>query len=118
MRQAVFVDPGDIAGIAGALSVNKQCYVSPNLLQWTQTGTLMEMVILGGVAVMALAFATGSVAVIVMSAVVVLLAVGITGLIQAALSGIYAAALYRYASTGKPTPGFAPETLKLAFAPK
>ena len=50
MRLAVFVAAGAIAGIAGALSVNQQGYVSPNLLHWTQSGTLMVMVILGGVA--------------------------------------------------------------------
>jgi len=49
-RLAVFVVAGAIAGIAGALSVNQQGYVSPNLLHWTQSGTLMVMVILGGVA--------------------------------------------------------------------
>jgi branched-chain amino acid transport system permease protein len=30
--------------------VNQQGYVSPNVLHWTQSGTLMVMVILGGVA--------------------------------------------------------------------
>jgi len=50
MRLAVFVAAGAIAGIAGALSVNQQGYVSPNLLHGTQSGTLMVMVILGGVA--------------------------------------------------------------------
>jgi branched-chain amino acid transport system permease protein len=50
MRLAVFVAAGAIAGVAGALSVNQQGYVSPNLLHWTQSGTLMVMVILGGVA--------------------------------------------------------------------
>ena len=49
-RLIVFVAAGAIAGIAGALSVNQQGYVSPNLLHWTQSGTLMVMVILGGVA--------------------------------------------------------------------
>jgi len=49
-RLAVFVVAGVVAGIAGALSVNQQGYVSPNLLHWTQSGTLMVMVILGGVA--------------------------------------------------------------------
>ena len=49
-RLVLFVAAGAIAGIAGALSVNQQGYVSPNLLHWTQSGTLMVMVILGGVA--------------------------------------------------------------------
>jgi len=45
-----FVTSAFITGIAGALSVNQQGYVSPALLHWTQSGTLMVMVILGGVA--------------------------------------------------------------------
>ncbi|MGZ5891569.1 MAG: branched-chain amino acid ABC transporter permease [Caldimonas sp.] len=49
-RLVVFVAAGAIAGLAGALSVNQQGYVSPALLHWTQSGTLMVMVILGGVA--------------------------------------------------------------------
>jgi len=45
-------------------------------------------------------------------------AIGVAILVQAALGGIYAAALYRYASTGKVTQGFDAEALRLAFAPK
>ena len=50
MKLVVFVVAGALGGIAGALSVNLQGYVSPNVLHWTQSGTLMVMVILGGVA--------------------------------------------------------------------
>ena len=46
----VFMVAGIFGGIAGGLSVNLQGYVSPNVLHWTQSGTLMVMVILGGVA--------------------------------------------------------------------
>ena len=49
-KLVVFVVAGALGGIAGALSVNLQGYVSPNALHWTQSGTLMVMVILGGVA--------------------------------------------------------------------
>ena len=49
-KLVVFVAAGVLGGIAGALSVNLQGYVSPNVLHWTQSGTLMVMVILGGVA--------------------------------------------------------------------
>ncbi len=49
-KLVLFVVAGALAGVAGALSVNLQGYVSPNLLHWTQSGTLMVMVILGGVA--------------------------------------------------------------------
>jgi branched-chain amino acid transport system permease protein len=50
LRLLVFVVAGMLGGIAGLLAVNQQAYVSPNLLHWTQSGTLMVMVILGGVA--------------------------------------------------------------------
>ena len=50
IRLGVFVVAGMVAGVAGLLAVNQQGYVSPNVLHWTQSGTLMVMVILGGVA--------------------------------------------------------------------
>jgi len=45
----LFVIGAALGGLAGALMVNQQNYVSPNVLHWTQSGTLMVMVILGGV---------------------------------------------------------------------
>ena len=44
-----FVIAGAIGGLAGALIANQSSYVSPSLLHWIQSGTLMIMVILGGV---------------------------------------------------------------------
>jgi branched-chain amino acid transport system permease protein len=44
-----FVLAGAIAGLAGALLANQSSYVSPRLLDWTQSGTLLMMLILGGV---------------------------------------------------------------------
>jgi branched-chain amino acid transport system permease protein len=46
---ACFVLSGAGAGLAGALIANQSGYVSPSLLHWIQSGTLMIMVILGGV---------------------------------------------------------------------
>jgi branched-chain amino acid transport system permease protein len=40
---------GAVAGLAGALLANHNSYVNPNLLYWPQSGSLMIMVILGGV---------------------------------------------------------------------
>ncbi len=45
----LFVLAGALGGLAGALMVNQQNYVNPNLMHWTQSGLLMIMVILGGV---------------------------------------------------------------------
>ena len=46
---ACFVIAGAVGGLAGALLAAHGKYVSPGLLHWTQSGTLMVMVILGGV---------------------------------------------------------------------
>jgi branched-chain amino acid transport system permease protein len=43
-----FAIAGSLAGLAGALIANQNMMVSPALLHWTQSGTLMVMVILGG----------------------------------------------------------------------
>ena len=45
----LFVISGALGGLAGAMMANQQNYISPNLLHWTQSGTLMVMVIIGGV---------------------------------------------------------------------
>ncbi len=44
-----FVIAGAVAGLAGALLASHGKYVNPGVLHWTQSGTLMVMVILGGV---------------------------------------------------------------------
>ena len=44
-----FVIGGGLAGLAGALLVNQTGLASPNLLHWMESGTLMVMVVLGGV---------------------------------------------------------------------
>jgi branched-chain amino acid transport system permease protein len=48
-RLACFVIAGAAGGLAGALLAAHGKYVNPNVLHWTQSGTLMIMVILGGV---------------------------------------------------------------------
>ena len=48
-RLVCFVIAGGIAGLAGAMIANQNGFVSPNLLHWTQSGTLLVMLILGGV---------------------------------------------------------------------
>jgi branched-chain amino acid transport system permease protein len=48
-KLACFVISGAIAGLAGALIANQSSYVGPGVLHWVQSGTLMVMVILGGV---------------------------------------------------------------------
>ena len=72
----------------------------------------------GGGVLVAVAVSTGSGVVVGLTAVLVLAAVMLAALIQAALGGIYAAALYRFADTGENSSGFDAGVLQLAFAPK
>lgn len=44
-----FILGGAFAGLAGALLVNQSSFVSPRVLDWIQSGTLLMMLILGGV---------------------------------------------------------------------
>jgi len=48
-KLACFVVAGAAGGLAGVLLASHGKYVNPNVLHWTQSGTLMVMVILGGV---------------------------------------------------------------------
>jgi branched-chain amino acid transport system permease protein len=48
-KLVAFTLAGGLAGLAGALMANLGGFVSPSLLQWSQSGMLMIMVILGGV---------------------------------------------------------------------
>jgi branched-chain amino acid transport system permease protein len=47
-KLACFVIAGAIAGLAGALLANQNSYVSPSLLEWSKSGMLLVMLILGG----------------------------------------------------------------------
>lgn len=48
-KLVAFTVAGALAGLAGALMANLGGFVSPSLMQWSQSGMLMIMVILGGV---------------------------------------------------------------------
>ena len=49
LKLAAFVIAGAVAGLAGALYANLQGRAGPGLLDWPQSGSLLVMVILGGV---------------------------------------------------------------------
>ncbi len=49
-RLAAFVIAGALCGLAGALYANHTRYIVPGLMSWPQSGDLMFMVILGGMA--------------------------------------------------------------------
>jgi len=48
-RLLAFVIAGVIGGLAGALYANFSYFVSPSMVEWTRSGELMFMIILGGV---------------------------------------------------------------------
>jgi branched-chain amino acid transport system permease protein len=48
-KLVAFAIAGAAGGLAGALLASHGKYVNPNILHWTQSGTLLVMVILGGV---------------------------------------------------------------------
>jgi len=48
-KLVAFAIAGAVGGLAGALLASHGKYVNPNVLHWTQSGTLLIMVILGGV---------------------------------------------------------------------
>jgi hypothetical protein len=77
---------------------------------------IVAVVIVGVVATIAAAALSPYLAITM--AVITVLAVVLLGVIQAALGGIYAAALYRYAVDGQAPVGFAGGALQLAFKPK
>ena len=79
---------------------------------------MMFGVILSGIVLLIGAALTDSVALMIFAVIISGVAVILLALIHAALSGIYAAALYRYATDGKETPGFDPRVLEGAFAQK
>jgi branched-chain amino acid transport system permease protein len=49
LKLTCFVISGAIAALGGALLANQNAFVSPNMLSWFQSGTLLMMLILGGV---------------------------------------------------------------------
>jgi hypothetical protein len=80
-------------------------------------GLLMIATILVGVALV-IASATLSPKLAIAVAVLVVLAAVLLGIIQSALSAIYSAALYRYATVGEAPAGFEGTAIATAFAPR
>ena len=60
---------------------------------------------------------TSSVPLVIAAVVILVSALLLTFLVHGALSGIYAAALYRFATNRQRTGGFSSEALQLAFQP-
>jgi hypothetical protein len=79
---------------------------------------LAFLALLAGVAVMGLVAATGITVLIVLAGVALAVWVAVVIAVSSALSGIFQAALYRYASTGHAPTGFRDDELAGAFRPR
>ena len=77
---------------------------------------IVAVVIVGVIATIAAAAISPYLAIVL--GVITVLAVILIGIIQAAIAGIYSAALYRYAVDGQAPAGFESGALQLAFKPK
>jgi hypothetical protein len=75
-------------------------------------------VMLIGIPLIILAAMSQSIALLAIAAVIVVLAFLALGIISSTLSGIYTAAVYRYAATGEIGGAFSPELVQAAFRPK
>jgi hypothetical protein len=111
---------GPVDAIKESVSLLKKTW-GENILGNAGIGLAFGLVIAATVVI-------GVILAIVLSAVSPWLALGVVvltviavltlGVVQAALSGIYAAALYRYAVDGEAPPGFEGGALQMAFRPK
>jgi hypothetical protein len=81
-------------------------------------GLIQVLLVIAGIAVFIGAASTQSVALMTIAALGVIASVILVALVQTALSGIYAAALYRHASGQQSVSGFDPQLLQNAFAHK
>lgn len=81
-------------------------------------GFVQMAIVFSGIALIVLAAASHSIAILVLAIVATIVVVLLTTLVQSSLSGIYSAALYRYATNNEVTGGFSADTLQLAFRPK
>jgi cytochrome b subunit of formate dehydrogenase len=81
-------------------------------------GLIQMLLVITGIAIFIGAASTQSVALMTIAALGVIASVILVALVQTALSGIYAAALYRHASGQPSVSGFDPQLLQNAFAHK
>ncbi|HEY0060935.1 MAG TPA: DUF6159 family protein [Telluria sp.] len=114
-------DKGPIESIKDSASLLKRTWGENVIGQAgmsTFFGLLYFALVLGGLALVAGAVALGSNVLVVLVVVCAIALLLVGGLIQSALSGIYSAALYRYASGGNTGGAFDNTVLAGAFQPK
>ena len=112
---------GPIDGVKRSTNLLKRTWgeqIVGNFGIGTVFGLLFVLLILVGVGAIALAVVSGSVALIITVVLLVVAAIMLLAMVNGALSGIYTAAVYRYATTGETAAGFDPDIIKNAFKQK
>jgi hypothetical protein len=111
---------GPIDGVKRSANLLKRTWgeqIAGNFGIGTVFGLLFVLLIIGGVGAVAIAVASGSVAFMVTMILLVVAAIMLLAMVSGALSGIYTAAVYRYATTGE-TADFDPDIIKNTFKQK
>ena len=111
---------GPMDGVKRSASLLKQTWgeqIVGNFGIGSVFGLLFVLLLMVGGGAIFAAAVTGSVALIITVVALVLAAVMLLAMLNGALSGIYTAAVYRYATTGE-TAGFDPNIIKNAFKQK
>jgi hypothetical protein len=118
----VATDVGPVQAVKDSTSLLKRTWGESIIVQGGLGFAFFMIYFLVVVCGLALIFAAAAVAhslaLIIMAAAAMVLALMLTALVHSALMGIYAAALYRYASGGNDTMGFDSGMLASAFAPR
>lgn len=114
-------DVGPIDAIKESIELLKRTWgenVAGNVGIGMAFGLITTLVVVLAVGLVIAAAAVGGVKLAILAGIVGALAVALVAVIQAALSGIYSAAVYRYAVDGHAPAGFAGPQLQAAFQPR
>lgn len=114
-------DVGPIDAVKESIELLKRTWgenVAGNVGIGMAFGLITMLVVVLAIGLVIAAAAVGGVKLAIAVGIVGALAVALVAVIQAALSGIYSAAVYRYAVDGVAPPGFGGPQLQAAFQPK
>ena len=114
-------DIGPIDAVKESMSLLRRTWgenVAGNVGIGLAFGLLTALVVVAVIVMVLGAAAVGGAKLAIVMAVIGALAIALVAVIQAALSGIYSAAVYRYAMDGHAPEGFAGPQLQAAFQPK
>lgn len=112
---------GPVEGIKRSAELLKRTWgeqIVGNFSIGTIFGLISFVVIVGGIIGMVLAGVAGLTAVVILVLALMVLALVAIGLLSSALSGVYTAAVYRYATTGETSSYFDPALIKGTFKTK